>query len=105
MGRISLLERKTCESEKSIHEAEEIARGAQLEASNWKEQFENAQGTIEELQESRNLLEQQKHGLTSELATTRLLQANLKEIKSFWSANCQNNYQRLVKKSGSLRNF
>nr|XP_016443511.1 PREDICTED: virulence factor-related M protein-like [Nicotiana tabacum] len=60
MGRISLLERKTRESEKSIHEAEEIARGAQLEAANWKEQFENAQWTIEDLQESRNLLEQQK---------------------------------------------
>ncbi|XP_070013428.1 uncharacterized protein [Nicotiana sylvestris] len=52
--------KKTHESEKSIHEAEEIANGAQLEAANWKEQFENAQGTIEELQESRNHLEQQK---------------------------------------------
>nr|XP_009798210.1 PREDICTED: uncharacterized protein LOC104244477 [Nicotiana sylvestris] len=49
MGRISLLERRARESEKTIHEAEEIARGAQLEATNWKEQFENAQGTIEEL--------------------------------------------------------
>uniref|UniRef100_A0A1U7VCW8 Uncharacterized protein LOC104215960 n=1 Tax=Nicotiana sylvestris TaxID=4096 RepID=A0A1U7VCW8_NICSY len=48
MGRISLLERKARESEKTVHEAEEIARGAQLEATNWKEQFENAQGTIEE---------------------------------------------------------
>ena len=46
MGRISLLEKKTRESEKSIHEAEEIAKRAQLEADNWKEQFENAQGTI-----------------------------------------------------------
>ncbi|XP_075076404.1 uncharacterized protein LOC142163053 [Nicotiana tabacum] len=59
MRRISLLERKARESEKSVHEAEEIARGAQLEATNWKEQFENAQGTIEELQEDKNLLEQQ----------------------------------------------
>uniref|UniRef100_A0A1U7Y0H7 Uncharacterized protein LOC104239725 n=1 Tax=Nicotiana sylvestris TaxID=4096 RepID=A0A1U7Y0H7_NICSY len=49
MGRISLLERRARESEKTVHEAEEIARGAQLEATNWKEQFENAQGTIEEL--------------------------------------------------------
>ncbi|XP_070012887.1 uncharacterized protein [Nicotiana sylvestris] len=68
MRRISLLERKARESEKSIHEAEEIARGAQLEATNWKEQFENAQGTIEELQEDKNLLEQQNRGLTSELS-------------------------------------
>ncbi|XP_070011355.1 uncharacterized protein [Nicotiana sylvestris] len=59
MGSISLLEKKARESEKSIHEAEEIARGAQLEAANWKEQSENAQGTIEELLENRNLLEQQ----------------------------------------------
>ncbi|XP_070007791.1 uncharacterized protein [Nicotiana sylvestris] len=50
MRRISLLERKARESEKSVHEAEEIARGAQLEATNWKEQFENAQGTIEDLE-------------------------------------------------------
>nr|XP_016511801.1 PREDICTED: myosin heavy chain, fast skeletal muscle-like [Nicotiana tabacum] len=57
MRRISSLERKARESEKSVHEAEEIARGAQLEATNWKEQFENAQGTIEELQENKNLLE------------------------------------------------
>ncbi|XP_070010220.1 COP1-interactive protein 1-like [Nicotiana sylvestris] len=71
MGRISLLEKKTRESEKSIHEAEEIAKGAQLEADNWKEQFENAQGTIEELQESRNHLEQQKRSLTSELAVSK----------------------------------
>ncbi|XP_070002662.1 uncharacterized protein [Nicotiana sylvestris] len=68
MRRISLLERKARESEKSVHEAEEIARGAQLEATNWKEQFENAQGTIEELQEDKNLLEQQNRGLTSELS-------------------------------------
>ncbi|XP_075096550.1 uncharacterized protein LOC142174619 [Nicotiana tabacum] len=68
MRRISLLERKARESEKSVHEAEEIARGAQLEATNWKEQFKNAQGTIEELQEDKNLLEQQNRGLTFELS-------------------------------------
>ncbi|XP_070015879.1 COP1-interactive protein 1-like [Nicotiana sylvestris] len=81
MGRISLLERKTREYKKSIHEAEKIARGAQLEAANWKEKFENAQGTIEELQESRNLLEQQKRGLTSELATAKAFSSLFKRDK------------------------
>uniref|UniRef100_A0A1S4B9R1 Myosin heavy chain, fast skeletal muscle-like n=1 Tax=Nicotiana tabacum TaxID=4097 RepID=A0A1S4B9R1_TOBAC len=81
MGRISLLEKKSRESEKSIHEAEEIARGAQLEAANWKEQFENAQGTIEELLESRNLLEQQKQGLTSELAVAKASSSQFEKDK------------------------
>uniref|UniRef100_A0A1U7Y7R1 Myosin-6-like n=1 Tax=Nicotiana sylvestris TaxID=4096 RepID=A0A1U7Y7R1_NICSY len=65
----------------SIHEAEEIARGAQLEAANWKEQFENAQGTIEELLESRNLLEQQKRGLTSELAVAKASSSQFEKDK------------------------
>ncbi|XP_070017270.1 uncharacterized protein [Nicotiana sylvestris] len=81
MGRISLLEKKARESEKSIHEAEEIARGAQLEAANWKEQFENAQGTIEELLESRNLLEQQKRGLTSKLAVAKASSSQFEKDK------------------------
>ncbi|XP_070017348.1 uncharacterized protein [Nicotiana sylvestris] len=81
MGRISLLEKKARESEKSIHEAEEIARGGQLEAANWKEQFENAQGTIEELLESRNLLEQQKRGLTSELAVAKASSSQFEKDK------------------------
>ncbi|XP_075081712.1 uncharacterized protein LOC142166407 [Nicotiana tabacum] len=81
MGRISLLERKARESEKTVHEAEEIARGAQLEAANWKEQFENAQGTIEELQENKNLLEQQNRGLTSELATAKASSSQFKRDK------------------------
>ncbi|XP_070004925.1 uncharacterized protein [Nicotiana sylvestris] len=81
MGRISLLEKKTRESEKSIHEAEEIAKRAQLEADNWKEQFENAQGTIEELQESRNHLEQQKRSLTSELAVAKASSSQFEKDK------------------------
>nr|XP_009782559.1 PREDICTED: uncharacterized protein LOC104231290 [Nicotiana sylvestris] len=82
MRRISLLEKKARESEKSVHEAEEIARGAQLEATNWKEQFENAQGTIEELQEDKNLLEQQNRGLTSELATVKASSSQLTQAQA-----------------------
>ncbi|XP_070016036.1 uncharacterized protein C4H3.14c-like [Nicotiana sylvestris] len=81
MGRISLLEKKARESEKFIHEAEEIAKGAQLEAANWKEQFENVQGTIEELQESRNNLEQQKRGLTSELVVAKASSSQFEKDK------------------------
>nr|XP_016511069.1 PREDICTED: myosin-6-like [Nicotiana tabacum] len=73
--------KKTRESEKSIHEAEEIAKRAQLEADNWKEQFENAQGTIEELQESRNLLEQQKQSLTSELVVAKTSSSQFEKDK------------------------
>ncbi|XP_019239048.1 PREDICTED: putative uncharacterized protein MYH16 [Nicotiana attenuata] len=68
MGRVSLLEKKACESDKTILEAERVAKEAQLEATNWKEQFQNAQETIKELQESNRNLEQQKQTLTSELA-------------------------------------
>ncbi|XP_070016673.1 uncharacterized protein [Nicotiana sylvestris] len=82
MRRISLLERKARESEKSVHEAEEIDRGAQLEATNWKEQFENAQGNIEELQEDKNLLEQQNRGLTSELATVKASSSQLTQAQA-----------------------
>ncbi|XP_075101023.1 uncharacterized protein LOC107781373 isoform X4 [Nicotiana tabacum] len=82
MRRISLLERKAREFEKSVHEAEEIARGAQLEATNWKEQFENAQGTIEELQEDKNPLEQQNRGLTSELATVKASSSQLTQAQA-----------------------
>uniref|UniRef100_A0A1S3Z9J2 Myosin heavy chain, fast skeletal muscle-like n=1 Tax=Nicotiana tabacum TaxID=4097 RepID=A0A1S3Z9J2_TOBAC len=102
MGRISLLERKTCESEKSIHEAEEIARGAQLEAANWKEQFENAQGTIEELQESRNLLEQQKRGLTSELATAKASSSQFKRDKELLECSLS---EQLSKASEEVRDL
>uniref|UniRef100_A0A1U7WKF5 Uncharacterized protein LOC104229488 n=1 Tax=Nicotiana sylvestris TaxID=4096 RepID=A0A1U7WKF5_NICSY len=49
IGRISTLEKKDRESAKAISEARRIAKETQLEAANWKEQFENAQGTIEEL--------------------------------------------------------
>ncbi|XP_070018922.1 uncharacterized protein [Nicotiana sylvestris] len=81
MGRISLLEKKARESEKSILEAERIAKGAQLEAANWKEQFENTQGTIEELQESRDHLEQQKRALTSELAVAKASSSQFEKDK------------------------
>ncbi|XP_070005505.1 COP1-interactive protein 1-like [Nicotiana sylvestris] len=57
MGRMSTLEKKDRESAKAISEARRIANETQLEAANWKEQFENAQGTIEELQENKELLE------------------------------------------------
>ncbi|XP_019261432.1 PREDICTED: tropomyosin-2-like [Nicotiana attenuata] len=68
MGRISLLEKKARESDQTFLEAERIAREAQLEATNWKEQFKNAQKKIKELQENNRDLEQQKQILTSELA-------------------------------------
>uniref|UniRef100_A0A1S4CMC3 Myosin heavy chain, fast skeletal muscle-like n=1 Tax=Nicotiana tabacum TaxID=4097 RepID=A0A1S4CMC3_TOBAC len=100
MGRISLLERKSRESEKSIHEAEEIARGAQLEATNWKEQFENAQGTIEELQESKNLLEQQKRGLTSELTTAKASSSQFKRDKELLECSLS---EQLSKASEEVR--
>nr|XP_009804768.1 PREDICTED: uncharacterized protein LOC104249934 [Nicotiana sylvestris] len=100
MGRISLLERKARESEKTVHEAEEIARGAQLEAANWKEQFENAQGTIEELQENKNLLEQQNRGLTSELATAKASSSQFKRDKELLECSLS---EQLSKASEEVR--
>ncbi|XP_075111807.1 uncharacterized protein LOC142181977 [Nicotiana tabacum] len=100
MGRISLLERKARESEKTVYEAEEIARGAQLEATNWKEQFENAQGTIEELQENKNLLEQQNRVLTSELATAKASSSQLKRDKELLECSLS---EQLSKASEEVR--
>ncbi|XP_019241659.1 PREDICTED: PR domain zinc finger protein 2-like [Nicotiana attenuata] len=57
MGRISLLEKKARESDKTILEAERAAKEAQLETTNWKEHNRN--------------LEQQKRTLTSELAKAK----------------------------------
>uniref|UniRef100_A0A1U7VCS0 Uncharacterized protein LOC104215935 n=1 Tax=Nicotiana sylvestris TaxID=4096 RepID=A0A1U7VCS0_NICSY len=103
MRRISLLERKARESEKSVHEAEEIARGAQLEATNWKEQFENAQGTIEELQENKNLLEQQNRGLTSELATVKASSSQLKRDKELLECSLSEQLSRASEEVRELK--
>ncbi|XP_070007808.1 uncharacterized protein [Nicotiana sylvestris] len=94
--------KKTRESKKSIHEAEEIAKGAQLEAANWKEQFENAQGTIEELQESRNHLEQQKRGLTSELAVAKTSSSQFEKDKERLEC-CFS--EQLLKSSEEIKEF
>ena len=56
---------------KKIAPLEKIARDSQLEATNWKGQFESAQLDIESLQESKNTLEQRVRALTSELAVTK----------------------------------
>uniref|UniRef100_A0A1U7YJ16 Uncharacterized protein LOC104249373 n=1 Tax=Nicotiana sylvestris TaxID=4096 RepID=A0A1U7YJ16_NICSY len=103
MRRISSLERKARESEKSVHEAEEIARGAQLEATNWKEQFENAQGTIEELQENKNLLEQQNRGLTSELATVKASSSQLKRDKELLECSLSEQLSRASEEVRELK--
>ncbi|XP_070016710.1 uncharacterized protein [Nicotiana sylvestris] len=50
---------------------EKVARDSQLEAINWKEQFESAQIYMEDLQESKSTLEQQVRALTSELAVVK----------------------------------
>lgn len=71
MGRISLLEIVACDFEKTIFAAQRVAHETQLEAANWKEQFENAQMAMEDLQVSRDNLEQQKRTLTSELAVAK----------------------------------
>uniref|UniRef100_A0A1S4AI36 Myosin-6-like n=1 Tax=Nicotiana tabacum TaxID=4097 RepID=A0A1S4AI36_TOBAC len=80
-----------------------IARGAQLEASNWKEQFENAQGTIEELQESRNLLEQQKRGLTSELATGKASSSQFKGDKEHLECSLSEQLSKASEEVGELK--
>ncbi|XP_070005227.1 uncharacterized protein [Nicotiana sylvestris] len=103
MRRISSLERKARESEKSVHEAEEIARGTQLEATNWKEQFENAQGAIEELQENKNLLELQNRGLTSELATVKASSSQLKRDKELLECSLSEQLSRASEEVRELK--
>ncbi|XP_019242526.1 PREDICTED: myosin heavy chain, clone 203-like [Nicotiana attenuata] len=71
MNRISLLEKVARDSEKAVLDSEKEARDSQLEAANWKSQFDSAQITIEDLQESKNNLEQQVRALTSELAIVK----------------------------------
>nr|XP_009765320.1 PREDICTED: uncharacterized protein LOC104216881 [Nicotiana sylvestris] len=100
MGRISTLEKKDRESAKAISEARRIAKETQLEAANWKEQFENAQGTIEELQESRNHLEQQKRGLTSELAIAKASSSQFEKDKELLECSFS---EQLSKASEEIR--
>nr|XP_009757177.1 PREDICTED: uncharacterized protein LOC104210071 [Nicotiana sylvestris] len=100
MGRISTLEKKDRESAKAISEARRIAEETQLEAANWKEQFENAQGTIEELQESRNHLEQQKRGLTSELAIAKASSSQFEKDKELLECSFS---EQLSKASEEIR--
>ncbi|XP_070030030.1 uncharacterized protein [Nicotiana sylvestris] len=68
---ISLLEKVARDSEKIILEAEKVTREAQLEAANWKGQFDSAQIAIEDMQENRSNLEQQVRALTLELAVAK----------------------------------
>ncbi|XP_019236972.1 PREDICTED: uncharacterized protein LOC109217203, partial [Nicotiana attenuata] len=81
MGRVSTLEKKERESTKALSEARKIAEDALFEAANWKEQFESAQVTVEELQESKAHLEQQNRGLTSELGIVNASWGQLKRDK------------------------
>ncbi|XP_070010210.1 uncharacterized protein [Nicotiana sylvestris] len=50
---------------------EKVARDSQLEAINWKEQFESAQIDTEDLQEGKSTLEQQVQALILELAVAK----------------------------------
>ncbi|XP_019248692.1 PREDICTED: protein WEAK CHLOROPLAST MOVEMENT UNDER BLUE LIGHT 1-like [Nicotiana attenuata] len=81
MGRVSTLEKKERESTRALSEARKIAEDALFEAANWKKQFESTQVTVEELRESKAHLEQQNHGLTSELGIANASWGQLKEDK------------------------
>nr|XP_009783791.1 PREDICTED: uncharacterized protein LOC104232312 [Nicotiana sylvestris] len=81
MGRISLLEKVDRDSKKTILEAEKVAHEAQLEAANWKGQFDSAQMAIKDMQENRNNLEQQVQALTLELAVTKAFSSQAENDK------------------------
>ncbi|XP_070007712.1 uncharacterized protein [Nicotiana sylvestris] len=50
---------------------EQLVRNSQLEACNWKEQYESLQIDVEYLEESKSTLEQQLRALTSKLAVEK----------------------------------
>nr|XP_016502667.1 PREDICTED: dynactin subunit 1-like [Nicotiana tabacum] len=77
--------------------------GAQLEANNWKEQFENAQRAIEELQENKNLLELQKRGLISELATVKASSSQLKRDKELLECSLSEQLSRASEEVRELK--
>nr|XP_009762972.1 PREDICTED: uncharacterized protein LOC104214939 [Nicotiana sylvestris] len=56
---------------KRVTVSEQLVRDYQLEAYNWKKQYESLQIDVEFLEESKNTLEQQVQALTSELAVER----------------------------------
>ncbi|XP_070012265.1 uncharacterized protein [Nicotiana sylvestris] len=60
---------------------EKVARDSQLEAINWKEQFESALIDMEDLQESKSTLEQQMRALTSELAVVKASSSQVEKDK------------------------
>ncbi|XP_070015352.1 uncharacterized protein [Nicotiana sylvestris] len=83
MGRISLLEKVARDSEKVILEAEKVTHEAQLEAANWKWQFDSAQIAIEDMQENRSNLEQQVRALTLELAVAKASSSQAERDKEY----------------------
>jgi len=56
---------------KRVTLSEQLVRDYQLEAYNWKEQYESLQIDVEYLEESKSTLEQQVRALTSELAVEK----------------------------------
>ncbi|XP_070014641.1 uncharacterized protein [Nicotiana sylvestris] len=60
---------------------EKVAHDSQLEAINWKEQFESAQIDMEDLQEGKSTLEQQVRALTSELAIAKASSSQAEKYK------------------------
>ncbi|XP_070002431.1 uncharacterized protein [Nicotiana sylvestris] len=60
---------------------EKVTRDSQLEAINWKEQFESAQIDMEDLQEGKSTLEQQMRALTSELAVAKVSSSQAEKDK------------------------
>ncbi|XP_070005856.1 uncharacterized protein [Nicotiana sylvestris] len=83
MGRISLLEKVARDSEKTILEAEKMTHEAQLEAANWKGQFDSAQIAIEDMQENRSNMEQQERALTLELAVAKASSSQAEKDKEY----------------------
>ncbi|XP_070014537.1 uncharacterized protein [Nicotiana sylvestris] len=56
---------------KRVALSEQLVRDSQLEACNWKEQYESLQIDVEHLEESKSTLEQQVRALTSKLAVEK----------------------------------
>ncbi|XP_019265847.1 PREDICTED: uncharacterized protein LOC109243376 [Nicotiana attenuata] len=81
MTRVSLLEKLARDLETTAHDAEEVARGSQLEANNWKGQFESAKIDMENLEKRKSTLEKQVQALASELATIKATSDQTKKEK------------------------
>ncbi|XP_070009457.1 golgin IMH1-like [Nicotiana sylvestris] len=82
---------------------EKVARDSQLEAINWKEQFESAKIDMEDLEEGKSTLEQQVRALTSELAVAKASSSQAEKDKEYLESFISDQLSKASKENRELK--